>query len=138
MHTFCFKRKISSSSLSFICGTVTMPLFNCSNSSFKQRISFWYFLISDFSSIICMLTAKVRKTIINLSYSANTFKSIPYFVLLVFQYVLLGVQTLMYYESLQYCLMKVSLCRLATFQREGRFSCSSNISHFCQLFHSIC
>lgn len=52
-HTFCFRSTISSSPL-FVRRGTTIPLFNWSNSSFKLRISFWYFLISDFSSIICI------------------------------------------------------------------------------------
>ena len=60
--TFCFRSTISSSPTSFSWGRVTMPLFNWSNSSFKQRISFWYFLMSDFSSIICEFMLSVTRS----------------------------------------------------------------------------
>ena len=51
--TFCFQRIILSSSASFNGVPVIIPIFSCSSSSFNLRISFWYFFIKDFSSIIC-------------------------------------------------------------------------------------
>lgn len=106
-HTFCFRSTKSSPAMSFRGGTVTIPLFSCSNSSFKLRISLWYFLMSDFSSIIyswkrlllslsCRSIAEIRKV-----------RSIkPCFVMLEFRCVLHGGRTSMCYEFLLNYLMK--------------------------------
>lgn len=53
-HTFCFRRTILSSLMSLSWETGLIPCLSCSSSSLSWRISFWYFLINDFSSIICI------------------------------------------------------------------------------------
>lgn len=40
-----------------------MPRFNCSSSCFKLLISFWYFLINDFSSRICCIAYACQRPV---------------------------------------------------------------------------
>ena len=51
--TFCFQRMTLSSVASFEGVPESILLFSWSSSSFNWQISFWYFFIKDFSSIIC-------------------------------------------------------------------------------------